>query len=99
MKYSVLDLISLSLFTLCCQICIAQVAKPSDWSEIIEQPWYQGTVNGKPAFVYLDSQHSDFGYFFIADRSLPDIYQLKIKWKNDDPRSVIFRMQGKKDQG
>ncbi len=96
MKYKSLILISLFFFTLSIQICIAQVARPADWSEIIRQPWYQGTVDGKPAFVYLDSKHPDSGYFFIADRALPDIYQLKIKWKNDDPRSVSFRMQGKK---
>jgi pimeloyl-ACP methyl ester carboxylesterase len=75
---------------------IAQVEAPSDWSEIIQKPWYQGTVEGKPAFVYLDPDKAGNGYFFTAYSGLPNIYQLIVNWKNDDPHSVIFRIQGKK---
>jgi len=96
MKYKILIIFYLSIFTLSRQICNSQVNKPADWPEIIQQPWYQGVVDGKTAFVYLDSRQPENGYFFIADRALPDIYQLKIKRKNDEPRSVTFRMQGKK---
>lgn len=96
MKYKALVLISLIFFAAKYQFCHSQVAKPADWPEIIQQPWYQGIVSGKPAFIYLDLKHPDYGYFFTADKSLPDIYQLKIKWKNNDPRSVKFRTQERK---
>ena len=96
MKNNALILICLSILTLNSHFTIAQVAKPANWNEIIQRPWYEGTVEGKPAFVYLDAQNHENGYFFIAYNALPNIYQLLIKWKNDDPRSVIFRMQGKK---
>lgn len=84
------------IFALSSHNAYSQVAKPANWNEIIKNPWYQGTVDGKPAFVYLDQNQLANGYFFIAYNAVPNIYQLVIKWKNDDPRSVIFRMQGKK---
>jgi acetyl esterase/lipase len=96
MKYIIFRFLWLFFFCIGFLTSYSQSTKPSGWSEIIQQPWYQGNVNGKPAFVYLDSKYPDNGYFFLADKSLPDIYQLKIKWKNNVPRSIMFRMQGKK---
>lgn len=96
MKFKAFIFIWLLSLTICSYFCFAQVAKPSNLDEIIQKPWYQGTVDGKPAFVYLDMNQPANGYFFIAYNAVPNIYQLVIKWKNDDPRSIIFRMQGKK---
>jgi pimeloyl-ACP methyl ester carboxylesterase len=96
MKNKTLLLIFLFLFTLSSYSCYSQVTKPPDWPETIQKPWYQGTVESKPVFVYLDALNRENGYFFIAYNAVPNIYQLKIKWKNENPRSATFRMQGKK---
>ena len=96
MKYRALVIIWLSIFTLSYHFCCAQVAKPTDWPEIAQRPWYQGIVFGKSVFIYLDSRQQDAGYFFIADKSIPDIYQLKIKKRKQDIRAIQFRIDGKK---
>lgn len=96
MNYKTLILIWFLVFTSSSNFCFAQISKPSDWPEIIHRPWYQGTVERKPVFAYIDSENPANGYFFVADKAIPDIYQFKIKWKKDDPRSVYFRVQGKK---
>jgi acetyl esterase/lipase len=96
MKDRILIVLFIFIFTLSSHIVFPQSAKPANWNDIIQRPWYQGTVSGKPVFVYLEALNRENGYFFIAYNAVPNIYQLQIKWKNDDPRSVIFRMQGKK---
>jgi len=96
MNNKTLILIILFIFTLSSHKVYSQVTKPANWNDIIRKPWYQVTVNGKPAFVYLEDLNHENAYFFIAYNAVPNIYQLLIKWKNDDPRSVTFRMQGKK---
>jgi pimeloyl-ACP methyl ester carboxylesterase len=96
MKNNRLVFIWLSIFIIIPHFCNSQSARPSDWPDIIKRPWYQGTVSGKPAFVYLDSRDQTNGYFFIADKALPDIYQLKIRRKNQAPHALHFRMNGKK---
>ena len=96
MNNKILAFIWLLILTLSSLSSNSQVARPSDWDEIIQQNWYRGVVYGKVAFVYLDPLHQDAGYFFIADKSLPDIYELKIKKKKQDRMAIQFRMGGKK---
>lgn len=96
MKNKALVLIWLAIFNLTYHLCHSQTARPSNWSDIIKAPWYQGTVSGKPVYAFLDLQNTENGYFFIADKALPDIYQLRIKRKNQAPRSLQFRLNGKK---
>jgi pimeloyl-ACP methyl ester carboxylesterase len=77
-------------------ITIAQQSKPAGWNDIIQKSWYYGTVNDKPAFVYLEETTRGNAYFFAATTSLPEIYPVQIKWKLGNPRSVSFLKGGKK---
>ena len=76
--------------------CHAQVAKPDNWPKVIQRPWYQGIVSGKPVFVYLDPFTHKESYFFVADKSLPDIHQVIIDKKNQGRWDLRFRTEGKK---
>jgi acetyl esterase/lipase len=96
MKIKILYFLFLILLSLS---SLAQAPRPSDWDEIISRPWYFGNVDKRPVFLYLDLQNPLTGYFFVAEKALPEIYVLNIKWKNGDPRSVFFMKENKKIKG
>jgi acetyl esterase/lipase len=96
MKIKTVLLFCLILFIINSYISQAQVAKPPNWSKVIQRPWYQGYVSGKPVFVYLDPFRHEESYFFVADKSLPDIYEVLIDKKKPDKWILRFRTEGKK---
>lgn len=74
----------------------AQTVKPDHWDEIITEPWFYGSIDGKPAFVYLKENSVEENYFFVADNAIPEIIPVIVKWKTGDPCSASFRFHGKK---
>ena len=94
MKIKILLLLSLSpflLFSLSPCLLFSQY-----WDTIVQQPWFYGNVDGKLAYVYLESNTGGDGYFFVADRAQPNVYQLDITWKLGDPNAIKFKKDGKK---
>jgi len=88
MKTKLLNLLLLSLSPL---LLVSQSLS----DDIIAAPWYYGSINNKPVFVYLDSTDRQTGYFIVAERALPDVYQVSIKWKNATLKSMNFNYRGK----
>lgn len=96
MKTKSLLLLLLTYFVTNSFFIHAQEAKPPDWQAIISQPWYQGNALEKPLFFYLDPAHQEEGFFFLADKSLPDIYQVLISRKDQNTLAIKFFKDGKR---
>ncbi len=98
MKTKLLNLLLLSLspcLLLTLSPCLLFSQSISLRDDIIAAPWYYGSINNKPVFVYLDSTDRETGYFFVAERALPDVYTANIKWKKSSPKSMNFNFRGK----
>ena len=63
---------------------------------LIHEPWYYGSVFNTPAFLYIDKENRETGYFFAANSATPAVYPLSIKWKKDNPKAASFVRNGKK---
>ncbi len=96
MKFPRTLLIGLAFAILVISTSTAQQSRPSDWDDIIAQPWYNGTVNGKPVFVFIDKENIERGYFFVANTSLPLIYSMQLKWNRNRPRYAFFEIRNSK---
>ena len=86
----------LLLFSLSPCLLFSQSPHSDNWDTIVQQPWYFGSIEGKPAFVFLEETTHGDGYFFVANTAIPKIYPLEIKWKLGDPHSISFIKDGKK---
>ena len=86
----------LLILTLSPLLLFPQSPKPSNWNDIIASRWYFGEVNKKTLYIYLDSINPSTGYFFVADKAIPQVYTMSIKWKKGTPHSVSFMKEGSK---
>jgi acetyl esterase/lipase len=64
--------------------------RPANWDDIIARPWYVGMIHQKPVFIYLDTSDPSTGYFFVADKSIPDVSKVSVKWKKGRPFKLNF---------
>ncbi|MBP6872871.1 MAG: alpha/beta hydrolase [Bacteroidales bacterium] len=103
MKSNFLKLLSLLfspspflLLSLSPLLLFAQSPLPSNWDSIVASPWYTGNVSNIPAFCYFNPEDPDTGYFFIADKALPQVIPVSVKWKKGVPRSAAFTYQSDK---
>lgn len=78
------------LFALSPLLLFPQSPLPSNWDEIVAAPWYVGNIDNKTAFCYLVPDNPCSGYFFVADKALPEVIPMTLKWKKGDPRSAAF---------
>lgn len=81
---------SILLLSLCPFLLFSQSPLPSDWDEIIASPWYMGNISNKTAFCYLVPDDPHTGYFFVADKALPEVMPMTVKWKKGVPGSASF---------
>lgn len=77
-------------------IALSQFHKPADWNDMIAAPWYFGNISNKPAFAYLDPENPSTAYFFVANKALPEVFTVTLKWKRGDPYSASFMKGGYK---
>jgi pimeloyl-ACP methyl ester carboxylesterase len=84
-------LLSLIFFPL---FLLPQTPIPPNWDDIIAARWYTGKIVDKTVFVYLDTIDPSKGYFFVADKALPEVNNMAVKWKKSQPRSISFNVRG-----